>query len=124
MGYFLSLIPVAYARPSDQEVVWQLEDDYLDYGVLERQQGEEEDTDSEGSNSTWWSERRPCSCANAQCGCCTGRLFPLPVWLRPRMCTNLTYIQDEFALKMAVTFNDVVMYRRKVSGSDTREAAQ
>ncbi|KAG8228331.1 hypothetical protein J437_LFUL009376 [Ladona fulva] len=69
-----------------------------------------------GGGGGFWSETRPCSCANSICGCCTGQIFPLPAFLRQRACMNFTYIEDEFALKMSVTLNDRLMYNNKVSG--------
>ncbi|XP_046402919.1 FK506-binding protein 5-like [Ischnura elegans] len=118
---FVAVMDVALARPSDTVEPLELLD-YTDWDASEA--GRQDDVDegspgaagSEGTFGSWWSERRPCACDNSRCGCCTGRLFPLPPWLRPRVCTNLTYIEDEFAVKMAVTFNDVVMYRNKLSG--------
>ncbi|XP_049762501.1 uncharacterized protein LOC126088404, partial [Schistocerca cancellata] len=76
-----------------------------------------------GTSAGVWGRapRSPCSCADGQCGCCTGFLLSqLNINLRQRGCVNVTYDPDDFAMNMALYFNDRVLYSNTVSGKNPR----
>ncbi|XP_049832305.1 uncharacterized protein LOC126272995 [Schistocerca gregaria] len=78
--------------------------------------------DNSTSADVWGrAPRSPCSCADGQCGCCTGFLLSqLNINLRQRGCVNVTYDPDDFAMNMALYFNDRVLYSNTVSGKNPR----
>ncbi|XP_049816317.1 uncharacterized protein LOC126263275 [Schistocerca nitens] len=78
--------------------------------------------DNSTSAGVWGrAPRSPCSCADGQCGCCTGFLLSqLNINLRQRGCVNVTYDPDDFAMNMALYFNDRVLYSNTVSGKNPR----
>lgn len=55
----------------------------------------------------------PCTCLRGQCGCCTGSLLAL---IGQRACMNLTYEPDDFAFTGALSVNEKVLYKNRISG--------
>lgn len=60
--------------------------------------------------------RSPCSCAQGQCGCCTGMILET---FRQKACVNVTYEPDDFAFTARITLNNRVMYKNTISGGFT-----
>ncbi|GJQ68810.1 hypothetical protein Trydic_g5070 [Trypoxylus dichotomus] len=59
--------------------------------------------------------RLPCSCAEGQCGCCTGMILER---FRQKACVNITYEPDDFAITARLTVNNRVLYKNTFSGKN------
>lgn len=57
--------------------------------------------------------RFPCSCAEGQCGCCTGAILER---FRMKTCGNMTFIPEDFIFDVKLTVNNNTVVRRRVSG--------
>ena len=57
----------------------------------------------------------PCTCANLVCGCCTGVKLNFIKFDR-RVCTNVTYVPQDFALQMNLLMDDKEIFSNKISG--------
>lgn len=59
----------------------------------------------------------PCKCEQSQCSCCSGNLLEnINLNLRQRICTNISYVPEDFEFNVRILFNDYTIYNRVVSG--------
>lgn len=59
----------------------------------------------------------PCKCEGSQCSCCSGNLLEnINLNFRQRICTNISYVPEDFEFDVRILFNDYTIYNRVVSG--------
>ncbi|VVC34254.1 Domain of unknown function DUF4773 [Cinara cedri] len=63
----------------------------------------------------------PCKCEESQCSCCSGNLLEnFNLNFRQRICTNISYVPEDFEFNVRILFNDYTIYNRVVSGRNPR----